>query len=169
MRFFLALLVSVFATSAHAVFADLTIDPRNPTEGQAIGFTITTGGCDQIQVDQLNASDSFRTVTIVGHQVDVTVSGLHEISTNLCMFPLATPHFSVGALPQGSYTFNLHFHDFAGSLVPQNSIVASTTFAVSAPAPIPATNAYGVVFLVLGLIALATCAREVQRLPRGRQ
>ena len=150
----LALLLMLFATSAHAFWDPPYITPANPVAGDTISMNIRMGVCDAIY-----QWPGYPQITRNGNDITFLNFGQHWDPGELCTYGTGTGVFPIGSYEPGNYTLTveLFYHDFFGQ--PHTltlGVVAFTVAGIAPPAvPAPTMSPLGLLALLLVLSGLA--------------
>ena len=126
----LALLLMLFATSAHAFWDPPYITPANPVAGDTISMNIRMGVCDVIIF-----WPGYPQVTRDGNAIHLVSYGQHWDPGELCSYGTGTAVVPIGSYEPGNYTLtvDLNYLDFFSQ--PQTLTLGVVAFTVAGIAP----------------------------------
>ena len=151
----LALLLMLFAHTAHAFFDPPYITPVAPVAGGAVSVNIRAGVCDA-----LGADPGYPQITQNGNAIRILLTGVHTDNSDFCIYPIGTATYQVGAYPAGSYTLQVDFLYDAFPFGPTVITLGVVPFTVAGapasavPAPTNSPLALLALFLVVASVAL---------------
>jgi len=152
--FFLTLLLTCLAQTAHAFFDPPWITPATPRAGETVSVNIRGGVCDSIFERQ-----GFPQITQEGNAIRLLEYGHHWDTAELCVYDIGTLTEPLGAFPSGDYTLTVEFIYLDGlsleyTTVTLGVIPFTVTGAVST-APVPMFSLMGLLGLAFVLSSLA--------------
>ena len=149
-----ALLLMLFATSAHAFWDPPYITPANPVAGDTISMNIRMGVCDAIY-----QWPGYPQITRNGNDITVLNFGQHWDPGELCTYGTGTGVFPIGSYEPGNYTLTveLFYHDFFGQphMLTLGVVAFTVTGAPASAVPAPTNSPLALLALFLVVASLA--------------
>lgn len=148
MRFFLAVLFLIIATTAQATVGPMVFLPAAPNSNNSFNVSVATGPCEVFIRGGITETQ------VTGSVIKITSLGISNSNIVLCFFPISTASFNVGPVPAGTYTVELYLrHSNLPTLVElvQTGSVNVTQGEVVLT-PVPINSLSGILFLSILII-----------------
>ena len=150
----------VIAQTARAFVDAPVLVPPNPTAGQTVSVSITSGICDAF------TNNPPPTITTVGNNIRIVIESVSE-PDGFCVFPPSTSVFPVGAFDAGTYSLQVG-RTYNSTSGPVTETLGTLAFVVTPIASVPALGLWGKVTLCLALVvALVTGTKRLRRQRAG--
>jgi hypothetical protein len=156
-----ALVFGLASPSAYAFFDPLWITPAAPKAGETVSVNIRGGICDSIFF-----SPGYPQVTRQGHAIHLLEYGHHWDTQDSCIYDVGVLSEPVGAYEPGDYTLTVEmiYEDFLyGPTIMTVGVVPFTVSGATIAAPIPATDAFGNLAILILISGLAIRALRNSR------
>lgn len=150
---FRVLVIAAALSAAYPVAAHVlppVLVPSSPLEGQVLAIDVTSGSCDLFL-----GSDIPVPVTQNGTSVRVVLQSRHETSITFCNYGTGTGRYVTTYFPAGDYTLQIDrsYPTLFGTVVEPLATVPLVVRGVARPTEMPATGAFALVVLAVGLAA----------------
>ncbi|WP_313919994.1 hypothetical protein [Tahibacter sp.] len=169
---FRVLVIAAALSAAYPVAAHVSppvLVPSSPLEGQVLAIDVTSGSCDLFL-----GSDIPVPVTQNGTSVRVVLQSRHETSITFCNYGTGTGRYVTTSFLAGDYTLQIDrsYPTLFGTVVEPLATVPLVVRGVARPTEMPATGAYALVILGVGLASLVAAmkrfsGRQVRRSPNA--
>lgn len=153
MRRFIAALLVLVSQTAQAFVDPPTLAPPNPTAGQTVSVSITSGICDAF------TNNPPPTITTVGNNIRIVIESVSE-PDGFCVFPPSTTSvFPVGAFDAGTYSLQVD-RTYNSTSGPVTETLGTLAFVIKPIASTPTLTVWGEVILCIALLGVGATMRR---------